>query len=236
MWKAHQASAPGPVLSVNSATGTRGVHSQTAPPMNVRRHRKRRDVGLRRRRWGIHTRDRRPRSCRGRHNRDDPRSPLVSGKHLGAGARRVRLAAGCLVNDVVRDEQSATAARMPTVTLQSEVRVRRASAYAALRRQKRSVSWRSRSVICWAALAITTNSFVPKVEDVARELAGPLVPTYAPSQYALLHIGDKFKESKLHQPDDGRVGSRSTARRPRPPVLRRAGAAGSSRTSGMCST
>jgi RND superfamily putative drug exporter len=50
-------------------------------------------------------------------------------------------------------------------------------------------------IIFWALLAITTNTFVPKVEDVATELAGPEVPTYAPSQYALLHIGDKFQES-----------------------------------------
>jgi transport protein len=50
-------------------------------------------------------------------------------------------------------------------------------------------------IVFWALLAITTNTFVPKVEDVAKELAGPMVPTYAPSQYALLHIGDKFKES-----------------------------------------
>jgi len=50
-------------------------------------------------------------------------------------------------------------------------------------------------VIFWALFAITTNTFVPKVEDVATELAGPEVPTYAPSQAALLHIGDKFKES-----------------------------------------
>ena len=50
-------------------------------------------------------------------------------------------------------------------------------------------------VIFWALLAITTNTFVPKVEDVATELAGPEIPTYAPSQFALLHIGDVFKES-----------------------------------------
>jgi putative drug exporter of the RND superfamily len=50
-------------------------------------------------------------------------------------------------------------------------------------------------IIGWALFAVTTNTFVPKVEDVATELAGPEVPTYAPSQYALLHIGDKFKES-----------------------------------------
>jgi len=50
-------------------------------------------------------------------------------------------------------------------------------------------------IIFWALFAITTNTFVPRVEDVATELAGPEVPTYAPSQYALLHIGDKFQES-----------------------------------------
>ena len=50
-------------------------------------------------------------------------------------------------------------------------------------------------IIFWALVAITTNTFVPKVEDVATELAGPEVPTYAPSQFALLHIGAKFQES-----------------------------------------
>ncbi|WP_199190030.1 RND family transporter [Mycobacterium sp. ENV421] len=50
-------------------------------------------------------------------------------------------------------------------------------------------------IVFWALLAITTNTFVPKVEDVATELAGPEIPTYAPSQVALLHIGDKFHES-----------------------------------------
>ena len=37
-------------------------------------------------------------------------------------------------------------------------------------------------IVFWALLAVTTNTFVPKVEDVAAELAGPMVPTYAPSQ------------------------------------------------------
>jgi len=50
-------------------------------------------------------------------------------------------------------------------------------------------------IVFWALLAITTNTFIPKVEDVAAELAGPMVPTYAPSQAAMLHIGEKFKES-----------------------------------------
>ncbi|WP_319436643.1 RND family transporter [Mycobacterium sp. RTGN5] len=50
-------------------------------------------------------------------------------------------------------------------------------------------------IIFWALLAVVSNTFVPKVEDVATELAGPMVPTYAPSQFALLHIGDKFQES-----------------------------------------
>ncbi|MCV7178975.1 MMPL/RND family transporter [Mycolicibacterium sphagni] len=50
-------------------------------------------------------------------------------------------------------------------------------------------------IIFWALLAVATNTFVPKVEDVATELAGPEIPTYAPSQFALLHIGAKFQES-----------------------------------------
>ncbi|WP_442931355.1 MMPL/RND family transporter [Mycolicibacterium sp. 120320] len=50
-------------------------------------------------------------------------------------------------------------------------------------------------MIFWALLAVATNTFVPQVEKVAEELAGPMVPTYAPSQAALLHIGEKFQES-----------------------------------------
>src|SRR6201996_4848307 len=50
-------------------------------------------------------------------------------------------------------------------------------------------------IFFWAFLAITTTAFMPKVEDVAEELAGPMVPHYAPSQRALLHIGEKFHES-----------------------------------------
>lgn len=47
----------------------------------------------------------------------------------------------------------------------------------------------------WALLAVSTNTFMPQVERVAEELAGPLVPHYAPSQRALLAIGEKFHES-----------------------------------------
>jgi putative drug exporter of the RND superfamily len=50
-------------------------------------------------------------------------------------------------------------------------------------------------IVFWALLAVTTNTFVPKVEDVAAELAGPQVPHYAPSQHAMLRIGEKFHES-----------------------------------------
>jgi putative drug exporter of the RND superfamily len=50
-------------------------------------------------------------------------------------------------------------------------------------------------IVFWALLAVTTNTFIPKVEDVAAELAGPMVPTYAPSQRAMLQIGKKFHES-----------------------------------------
>ncbi len=47
----------------------------------------------------------------------------------------------------------------------------------------------------WALLAVSTNTFMPQVERVAEELAGPVVPHYAPSQRALLSIGSKFQES-----------------------------------------
>ena len=50
-------------------------------------------------------------------------------------------------------------------------------------------------IVFWALLAVTTNTFVPQVEKVAEELAGPMVPHYAPSQRALLRIGEKFRES-----------------------------------------
>ena len=50
-------------------------------------------------------------------------------------------------------------------------------------------------IIFWGLLAVTTNTFIPKVEDVAAELAGSMIPTYAPSQVAMLHIGEKFQES-----------------------------------------
>ncbi|OBG26586.1 RND family transporter [Mycobacterium sp. E3198] len=47
----------------------------------------------------------------------------------------------------------------------------------------------------WALLAVSTTTFMPQVERVAEELAGPVVPHYAPSQRALLAIGAKFHES-----------------------------------------
>src|SRR6201996_7626529 len=50
-------------------------------------------------------------------------------------------------------------------------------------------------IFFWAFSAVTMTAFTPKVEDVAEELAGPMVPHYAPSQRALLHIGEKFHES-----------------------------------------
>ena len=50
-------------------------------------------------------------------------------------------------------------------------------------------------IVFWALVAVTTNTFVPQVERVAEELAGPMVPHYAPSQRAMLHIGEKFRES-----------------------------------------
>src|SRR6201985_3422436 len=50
-------------------------------------------------------------------------------------------------------------------------------------------------IFFWALLAVTTNTFMPQVERVAEELAGPMVPHYAPSQRSLLAIGAEFQES-----------------------------------------
>jgi RND superfamily putative drug exporter len=50
-------------------------------------------------------------------------------------------------------------------------------------------------IVFWGLVAVSTNTFIPKVEDVAAELAGPMIPTYAPSQVAMLRIGEKFHES-----------------------------------------
>src|ERR1700741_4751537 len=50
-------------------------------------------------------------------------------------------------------------------------------------------------IVFWGLLAISTNTFMPQVENVAEELAGPMVPHYAPSQRALRAIGAKFHES-----------------------------------------
>ena len=50
-------------------------------------------------------------------------------------------------------------------------------------------------IVFWAFLAVSTNAFMPQVERVAEELAGPMVPTYATSQVAMLKIGEKFHES-----------------------------------------
>ncbi|MGH3966836.1 MAG: MMPL family transporter, partial [Mycobacterium sp.] len=50
-------------------------------------------------------------------------------------------------------------------------------------------------IFFWGFCAVTMTAFTPKVEEVAEELAGPMVPHYAPSQRALLRIGEKFHES-----------------------------------------
>lgn len=50
-------------------------------------------------------------------------------------------------------------------------------------------------IVFWALLAVTTNTFIPQVEHVAEQLAGSMIPSYAPSQVAMLRIGEKFQES-----------------------------------------
>ena len=68
---------------------------------------------------------------------------------------------------------------------------------------------------------MTTNTFMPQVEKVAEELAGPMVPHYAPSQRALLHIGEKFHESNSTNLTMVVFEATPTAGRSGPPVLRR---------------
>ncbi|MDV3123562.1 RND family transporter [Mycobacterium sp. 21AC1] len=50
-------------------------------------------------------------------------------------------------------------------------------------------------IVFWALLAVSTNTFIPQVERVAEQLAGSMIPSYAPSQVAMLQIGEKFQES-----------------------------------------
>lgn len=50
-------------------------------------------------------------------------------------------------------------------------------------------------IIFWGLLAVSTNTFIPQVEKVAEQLAGSMIPGYAPSQVAMLRIGEKFQES-----------------------------------------
>lgn len=50
-------------------------------------------------------------------------------------------------------------------------------------------------IVCWGLLAVNTNTFIPQVERVAEQLAGSMIPSYAPSQVAMLRIGEKFQES-----------------------------------------
>ncbi|WP_396900004.1 MMPL family transporter, partial [Mycolicibacterium sp.] len=50
-------------------------------------------------------------------------------------------------------------------------------------------------IVFWGLLAVTTNTFIPQVERVAEQLAGSMIPSYAPSQVAMLRIGEKFQES-----------------------------------------
>ncbi|KRD07927.1 hypothetical protein ASE48_10980 [Mycobacterium sp. Root265] len=50
-------------------------------------------------------------------------------------------------------------------------------------------------IIFWGLLAVSTNTFIPQVERVAEQLAGSMIPGYAPSQVAMMRIGAKFQES-----------------------------------------
>lgn len=50
-------------------------------------------------------------------------------------------------------------------------------------------------VLVWLALAVVLNVFVPSLDDVTAENAGPLVARDAPSAQAAIHMGNDFNES-----------------------------------------
>lgn len=50
-------------------------------------------------------------------------------------------------------------------------------------------------IVFWGLVAIGTTTFLPQIENVAEEVAGPMIPHYAPSQRAMLAMGKEFQES-----------------------------------------
>ena len=50
-------------------------------------------------------------------------------------------------------------------------------------------------IIFWVLVAVVTNVFVPSLDDVTAENAGPLVARDAPSAQAAIHQGNDFNES-----------------------------------------
>src|SRR5262249_20346956 len=118
------------------------------------------------------------------------------GQHLGAGSgwssrlpntrerrcarRTIRYPSGC-------------ARLLPSEIRMSEHRAERRARRPFLPRMVRTFP--ILIIAFWALLAVSTNPFMPQVERVAEELAGSVVPHYAPSQRALLAIGAKFHES-----------------------------------------
>lgn len=50
-------------------------------------------------------------------------------------------------------------------------------------------------VLFWVGVAVLLSVLVPKLDGVTKQHAGPMVPLDAPSQRAMLHIGEKFQES-----------------------------------------
>ena len=50
-------------------------------------------------------------------------------------------------------------------------------------------------IIFWVLVAVVTNVFVPSLDDVTADNAGPLVARDAPSAQAAIHQGNDFDES-----------------------------------------
>ena len=73
----------------------------------------------------------------------------------------------------------------------------------------------------WLALTVLVNVVVPQIEKVGEAHSVSMAPTDAPSMQAMQARRQGFQGVRLQQLGDDRPGRRSTARRRRPPLLRR---------------
>ena len=63
-------------------------------------------------------------------------------------------------------------------------------------------------IIFWVLVAVVTNVFLPSLDDVTADNAGPLVARDAPSAQAAIHQGNDFDESNYTSVAVLNVGNR----------------------------